>query len=65
METLITSRELAEYLKIKQYTVREMTRRGELPHLRLGTVIRYRLSDVLAQMEQSTKTDAQEKARAV
>lgn len=38
----MTPEEVAEYLNCSAYTVKEMSRRGELPHYRVGKLYRYR-----------------------
>ena len=53
MEPLINSQQLASHLNVKIYTVRAMTRRGEIPYFKIGAAVRYRLSDVLQRMEQT------------
>lgn len=45
---LLTAQELAERLKIKDYTVLDYARRGIIPSVKIGSVIRFRWSDVLA-----------------
>jgi excisionase family DNA binding protein len=45
-ERLLTAEEVAAFLAVKVSWVREATRDGRLPHLRLGRYRRYRLSDV-------------------
>lgn len=41
-DTGMTPEEVAEYLNCSAYTVKEMSRRGELPHYRVGKLYRYR-----------------------
>jgi excisionase family DNA binding protein len=45
-ERLLTAEEVAAFLAVKVSWVREATRDGRLPHLRLGRYRRYRLSDI-------------------
>jgi excisionase family DNA binding protein len=45
-ERLLTAEEVAAFLAVKVSWVREATREGRLPHLRLGRYRRYRLSDI-------------------
>jgi excisionase family DNA binding protein len=45
-ERLLTAEEVAAFLSVKVSWVREATRDGRLPHLRLGRYRRYRLSDI-------------------
>lgn len=43
-DTGMTPEEVAEYLNCSAYTIREMSRRGEIPHYRIGKLYRYRKS---------------------
>jgi excisionase family DNA binding protein len=45
-DRLLTAAELADFLAVKESWVREATRDGRLPHLRLGRYRRYRLDDI-------------------
>ena len=45
-ERLLRAEEVAAFLAVKVSWVREATRDGRLPHLRLGRYRRYRLSDI-------------------
>lgn len=45
-DRLLTAAEVAAFLCVKESWVREATRDGRLPHLRLGRYRRYRLSDI-------------------
>jgi excisionase family DNA binding protein len=47
-DRLLTAGEVAELLQVKESWVREHTRLGEIPHVRLGRYVRYRRSEVLA-----------------
>lgn len=58
MEPLVTSEEIAAHLALKAYTVRKMTRENEIPHVKIGSVIRYRLSEVMAHFESGRKQKA-------
>lgn len=40
--TGMTPEDVAEYLNCSAYTVKEMSRRGEIPHYRIGKLYRYR-----------------------
>jgi excisionase family DNA binding protein len=51
-ERLITAAELAEILNVPETWVRESTRSGYLPHVKLGRYRRYRLERVLAWLEE-------------
>jgi excisionase family DNA binding protein len=45
-DRLLTAAEVAAFLAIKESWVREATRDGRLPHLRLGRYRRYRREDI-------------------
>jgi excisionase family DNA binding protein len=51
-ERLLTAEEVAAFLAVKISWVREATRDGRLPHLRLGRYRRYRLSDIESWLEE-------------
>lgn len=51
MEKLLSVAELAASLGLNDETVRRLTRSGELPHVKVGKSIRYRLSDVVSEPE--------------
>ena len=38
--------EVAAYLRCSSSTVRRMARRGQIPHYRLGKLVRFRLSEI-------------------
>jgi excisionase family DNA binding protein len=48
---LLTAREIAELLAVPESWVREHTRNGSLPRVRLGRYIRYRRDAVLAWLD--------------
>jgi len=43
---LLTAAEVAAFLSVKESWVRDATRDGRLPHLRLGRYRRYRIEDI-------------------
>jgi excisionase family DNA binding protein len=45
-ETLMTAREVADYLQCSLSTVRRMVLRAKIPHFRLGKLIRFRRGDI-------------------
>jgi excisionase family DNA binding protein len=45
-DRLLTAGEVADFLAMKESWVREATRDGRLPHLRLGRYRRYRREDI-------------------
>ena len=47
---LLNAVELAEALAVSLSTIRRMTRHGEIPVLRLRSLLRYDLEDVKAQL---------------
>jgi excisionase family DNA binding protein len=48
---LLTAEEAAKVLRIKTSTLREHTRRGLVPHLRIGRAVRYDAVDLVAWLE--------------
>jgi excisionase family DNA binding protein len=57
LPTLLTTAEAAERLQLKEGTLREHTRRGLVPHVRLGRLVRYDAADLVAWLE-TIKTPA-------
>ena len=51
-ERLLTASEVAELLAVPVSWVRESTRSGAIPHIKLGRYRRYRLADVEAWLEE-------------
>lgn len=51
-DRLLTAAEVAAFLAVKESWVREATRDGRLPHLRLGRYRRYRLEDIERWLEE-------------
>ena len=45
-QPLMTAGEVASYLRCSISTVRRLTRRGELPHYRLGKIVRFRRDEI-------------------
>ena len=45
-EGLMTTQDLARYLQCSMTTVRRWISRGEIPHIRLGKLVRFRRSEV-------------------
>ena len=50
-ERLLDAREVAERLNVPVSWVRESTRSGAMPHLRLGRYVRYELGEVETWLE--------------
>jgi excisionase family DNA binding protein len=50
-DRLLTAAEIAELLGVKESWVREATRQGELPHVKLGRYRRYVRADLEAFIE--------------
>jgi excisionase family DNA binding protein len=48
---LLTVNTVAAWLAVSESTVRRLTRRGELPAIRIGTQLRYRLGAVVDWLE--------------
>lgn len=45
-EKMMIVGEVAAYLRCSPSTVRRMVRRGQIPHYRLGKLVRFRLSEI-------------------
>ena len=45
-EQMMTAGEVAAYLRCSISTVRRFVRRGEIPHYRLGTLVRFRKGEI-------------------
>lgn len=54
-EALLTSRQLAEILRVHHVSVRRWTVQNLIPCIRIGRSVRYRLSDVLAALAGDAK----------
>lgn len=46
MDTIWTSKEVSEYLRINEETVRRLTRRGEIPCYKVGNLWRYKAEEI-------------------
>jgi excisionase family DNA binding protein len=57
-DRLLTAGEIAEMLAVPERWVRDHTRGGLIPHLRLGRYVRYREESVLAWLEQQEQGGA-------
>jgi excisionase family DNA binding protein len=57
-DRLLTAAELAEVLNVTPHWIRRHTANGDIPHLRLGKYPRYRLSRVLAWLEDQERGGA-------
>ena len=57
-DRLLTAEEVAALLSVPTRWVREHTRSGTLPHVRLGRYVRYRLSAILEWVEQQEQGGA-------
>ena len=56
-KAVLTTKEAAAYLSISLPTLHRLLRAGELPHLRLGRVIRFRVEDLDAFLESRVTTE--------
>ena len=55
---LLTSRETAAALGICERTLYGLTKRGDLPVVRIGRAVRYSVDDIVAWIERSKKISA-------
>ena len=53
METYFTTKELSEYLKIAEQTIRRWVMNNEIYYIRIHNVIRFRLSEVEAWIDEN------------
>lgn len=51
-ETLMTARDVARYLNCSASTVRRMAACGDIPHYRLGKLVRFRRNEIDAWLAQ-------------
>ena len=65
MREFLTIDELSEYLNIKKSTLYTMVENNEIPHYRIGRLLRFRADDVETWMESHRKeaVDTNKKAR--
>lgn len=54
-EPLLTVEDVANYLRLKQETVRMMARTKKIPALKVGKVWRFRVSDIKSVLQTSKK----------
>jgi excisionase family DNA binding protein len=54
-DALLTAKEVAERLAVKESWVRSATRSGAIPHVKLGRYQRYRWADVETWLETCSK----------
>ncbi len=54
-KTLMTRREVAEVLALKESTIRAKTARGEIPSVKLGAAVRYRPGDIYRYIAEHTR----------
>jgi excisionase family DNA binding protein len=57
-ERLLVTAEIAELLAVPESWVREHSRTGKIPHVRLGRYVRYRKADVLAWLDEQNQGGA-------
>jgi excisionase family DNA binding protein len=60
---LVDSREAARLLSISPRKLWELTKSGEIPSLRIGRAVRYRMADIEAWTERQAATAAPELER--
>ncbi len=62
-EPLLTAKEVARLLAVPESWVREATRDGRLPHLRLGRYRRYQASKIEAWLHEQSHTGTPTRSR--
>ncbi len=63
LERLLNAKEVASFLQVPERWVREHTRSGRIPSVRLGRYRRYRLDAVLAWVEAQEESGAARRAQ--
>ena len=51
MEPLLTPQEVADLLRLRLATLYAWVRRDKIPYLKVGSLLRFRRSDILARLE--------------
>ncbi len=51
LEPLLTPREVCELLRIRLTTLYAWVGRGKIPYVKMGSLLRFRRSDILARLE--------------
>ena len=59
-EPFLTTRDVADLLKVSEKTVRRLQRRGDLPSFRVGSQVRFRRSDIEAWVDRQQKKEEAE-----
>jgi len=54
MDKLLTVEEIAEYLSLKPSTIYQWTHQGFIPHIKLGSRVRFRMSQIEKWLESRT-----------
>jgi excisionase family DNA binding protein len=62
-DSLITVKEVADYLKLKEQTVYLLARQNKIPSLKVGGSLRFKKSQIDAWLASSPKTSSQEPVR--
>ena len=62
-ENLLTTREVAERLKVSGSTVRRMAREGRLPAMRVGKLWRFPLQELVVKLRQRQLASARNKRK--
>ena len=44
---VMTCKEVAKYLRVSEYTIRDLCRRKVIPHFKVGTLLRFDRQDVM------------------
>ena len=56
VEPLLTVDEIAKYLKVQPSTIYQWTHQGFIPHIKIGNLVRFRISQVDNWLEGKAKT---------
>jgi len=55
VEPLLTINEISEYLRVTPRTIHTLTKKNILPRLKVGRLVRYRLSDVMQTFQRESQ----------
>lgn len=56
MATIVTAKELGQYLKLSESTIYKLASEGELPGFKIGDSWRFEMDEVLKLIKESKKT---------
>ncbi len=54
LQTVLTATEVAQYLKVKEGTLRNWVYKSQIPHIKVNGALRFRIQDIDKWMDKST-----------